>query len=200
MISLLNVSKTIEQVDPATATRLLDQALDLRRDDAGRQDACALAGPVVSPIRAALSSQELYPDASADPELSMPRAAAAIGISPRYASDLMAAEQTSFRSYVQTATAGAMQARSGRPRPSRPGISATSHSRGASTTSPISAASSSRGSASRRANGASSRANNAFRPGSLPSWHTPQAVRRPLLPVKTSFRSAADKRRALAWL
>jgi AraC-like DNA-binding protein len=36
-----------------------------------------------------------------DPELSMPRAAAATGISPRYASDLMAAEQTSFRSYVQ---------------------------------------------------------------------------------------------------
>jgi AraC-like DNA-binding protein len=33
--------------------------------------------------------------------LSLPRAAAAIGISPRYASDLMAAEQISFRSYVQ---------------------------------------------------------------------------------------------------
>jgi len=38
----------------------------------------------------------------ADPELSLPRAAAATGISPRYASDLMAAEQTSFRGYVQT--------------------------------------------------------------------------------------------------
>src|SRR4029450_7460910 len=33
---------------------------------------------------------------------SLPRAAAATGISPRYASDLMASEQTSFRGYVQT--------------------------------------------------------------------------------------------------
>jgi AraC-like DNA-binding protein len=36
-----------------------------------------------------------------DPELSMAEAAAAVGISPRYASDLMAAEQASFRGYVQ---------------------------------------------------------------------------------------------------
>jgi AraC-like DNA-binding protein len=36
-----------------------------------------------------------------DPDLSMSRAAAAVGISPRYASDLMAGEQNSFRHYVQ---------------------------------------------------------------------------------------------------
>ncbi|HSJ40846.1 MAG TPA: AraC family transcriptional regulator, partial [Xanthobacteraceae bacterium] len=97
-----NVSRTIEQVDPAAASRLLDQALDL------------LAMTLADRLHARLPDQSVHRSALlyrlknhilthlADSELSLPRAAAAIGISPRYASDLMAAEQTSFRGYVQT--------------------------------------------------------------------------------------------------
>jgi AraC-like DNA-binding protein len=98
---LLGMSKTIDHVDPATATRLLDQGLDLV--------AMAFADRMHehSPDQSFHRSALLYRLKNyilthlSDPELSMPRAAAAIGISPRYASDLMAAEQTSFRRYVQ---------------------------------------------------------------------------------------------------
>jgi AraC-like DNA-binding protein len=98
---LLGISKTVDQVDAATATRLLDQALDLVA--MAFADRMHQRSADLSFHRSAL----LYRLKSyilthlRDPELSMPRAAAAIGISPRYASDLMAAEQTSFRSYVQ---------------------------------------------------------------------------------------------------
>jgi AraC-like DNA-binding protein len=99
---LLGISRRIEQVDPATATRLLDQALDLI--------AMAIAERMHerSPDQSFHRSALLYRLKNyilthlRDPELSMVRAAAAIGISPRYASDLMAAEQISFRSYIQT--------------------------------------------------------------------------------------------------
>jgi len=99
---LLGMSKTIDHVDPATAARLLDQGLDL------------VAMTFAERIRERSADQSFHRSALLyrlknyilthlrDPELSMPRAAAAIGISPRYASDLMAAEQTSFRGYVQT--------------------------------------------------------------------------------------------------
>ena len=98
---LLGLSRTIDHVDPAIATRLLDQALDLV--------AMAFADRMRerSPDQSVHRSATLYRLKNyilthlRDPELSMPRAAAAIGISPRYASDLMATEQTSFRSYVQ---------------------------------------------------------------------------------------------------
>ncbi len=98
---LLSMSKTIDHVDPATATRLLDQALDLI--------AMAFADRMHerSPDQSSHRSALLYRLKNyilthlRDPELSMLRAAAAVGISPRYASDLMAAEQISFRSYVQ---------------------------------------------------------------------------------------------------
>jgi AraC-like DNA-binding protein len=98
---LLGLSRTIDHVDPAIATRLLDQALDLV--------AMAFADRMRerSPDQSVHRSATLYRLKNyilthlRDPELSMPRAAAAIGISPRYASDLMAAEQTPFRSYVQ---------------------------------------------------------------------------------------------------
>ena len=98
---LLSMSKTIEEVDAATATRLLDQALDLIAmafADRMRQHSSDL-----SFHRSALLYRlKNYILAHLrDPELSMPGVAAAIGISPRYASDLMAAEQTSFRTYVQ---------------------------------------------------------------------------------------------------
>jgi AraC-like DNA-binding protein len=98
----LNVSRTIELVEPAAASRLLDQALDL------------LAMTFADRLHARVQDQSAHRSALlyrlknhilthlADPELSLPRAAAAIGISPRYASDLMAGEQTSFRNYVQT--------------------------------------------------------------------------------------------------
>jgi AraC-like DNA-binding protein len=98
----LNVSKTVEHVDPATANRLLDQALDL------------LAMTLADRLQARSRDQSVHRSALlyrlknyilthlSDPELSLPRAAAATGISPRYASDLMAAEQNSFRGYVQT--------------------------------------------------------------------------------------------------
>ena len=98
---LTSLSKTIDQVDPATANRLMDQGLDLV--------AMAFADRLHqhSPDQSFHRSALLYRLKSyilthlRDPELSMTRAAAAIGISPRYASDLMAAEQISFRSYVQ---------------------------------------------------------------------------------------------------
>jgi AraC-like DNA-binding protein len=96
-----NVSRTIELVDPAAAARLLDQALDLL----AMTIADRLHGHVLE--QSAHRSALLYRLKNhilthlADPELSLPRAAAAVGISPRYASDLMAAEQTSFRTYVQ---------------------------------------------------------------------------------------------------
>jgi AraC-like DNA-binding protein len=98
---LLSLSKTIEEVDAATATRLLDQALDLVAmvfADRMHQHSSDL-----SFHRSALLYRfKNYILAHLrDPELSMPRVAAAVGISPRYASDLMAAEQTSFRTYVQ---------------------------------------------------------------------------------------------------
>jgi AraC-like DNA-binding protein len=98
---LLGMSKTIDQVDPATATRLLDQALDLVA--MAFADRMRERSPDQSFHRSALlyRLKNYILTHLRDPELSMPRAAAAIGISPRYASDLMAAEQTSFRSYVQ---------------------------------------------------------------------------------------------------
>jgi AraC-like DNA-binding protein len=98
---LLGISKTIEHVDAAVASRLLDQALDLV--------AMAFADRmrVRSPDQSIHRSAMLYRLKNyilthlSDPELSLPRAAAAVGISPRYTSDLMASEQISFRSYVQ---------------------------------------------------------------------------------------------------
>jgi len=98
---LLGMSKTIDHVDAPTAVRLLDQGLDL------------VAMAFAERMRERSADQSFHRSALLyrlknyilthlrDPELSMSRAAAAIGISPRYASDLMAAEQTSFRSYVQ---------------------------------------------------------------------------------------------------
>jgi AraC-like DNA-binding protein len=98
---LLGISRRIEQVDPATATRLLDQALDLiAMAFAERMHA---RSPDQSFHRSALlyRLKNYILTHLRDPELSMLRAAAAVGISPRYASDLMAAEQISFRSYIQ---------------------------------------------------------------------------------------------------
>ena len=98
---LIGLSKTIDRVDPATAGRLLDQGLDL------------IAMAFADRMHARSSEQSFHRTALLyrlknyilthlrDPELSMVRAAAATGISPRYASDLMADEQHSFRSYVQ---------------------------------------------------------------------------------------------------
>src|SRR5882757_2225065 len=98
---LVGMSKTIDHVDPVTATRLLDQALDLVA--MAFADRMRQRSPDQSSHRSALLYRlnNYILTHLRDPELSMPRAAAAIGISPRYASDLMAAEQTSFRSYVQ---------------------------------------------------------------------------------------------------
>jgi AraC-like DNA-binding protein len=99
---LVSASKVIDHVDPAIATRLLDQGLDLiamafaermhQRSPGQSVHRSALLYRLKNTILTQLS----------DPELSMSRVAAAIGISPRYASDLMADEQISFRSYVQT--------------------------------------------------------------------------------------------------
>jgi AraC-like DNA-binding protein len=97
---LVKLSRTVDRVDPATGARLLDQALDL----------VAMAFAERMRGRAEQSSHRsatLYRFKTyiltnlRDPDLSMSHAAAAVGISPRYASDLMAGEQTSFRSYVQ---------------------------------------------------------------------------------------------------
>jgi AraC-like DNA-binding protein len=98
---LLGMSKTIDHVDPANATRLLDQGLDLVA--MAFADRMAERSTDQSFHRSALlyRLKNYILTHLRDPELSMSRAAAGIGISPRYASDLMAAEQTSFRSYVQ---------------------------------------------------------------------------------------------------
>ncbi len=98
---LLGMSKTIDEIDSATATRLLDQALDLIA--MAFADRMQQHSPDLSFHRSALlyRLKNYILTHLRDPELSVPRAAAAIGISPRYASDLMATEQTSFRSYVQ---------------------------------------------------------------------------------------------------
>ncbi len=98
---LINMSRTVDHVDPATGARLLDQALDLV--------AMAFAErmhdrpPEQSFHRSALlyRLKNYILTHLRDPDLSMSRAAAVVGISTRYASDLMAAEQLSFRSYVQ---------------------------------------------------------------------------------------------------
>jgi AraC-like DNA-binding protein len=98
---LIGLSQTIDRVDPATASRLLDQGLDL------------IAMAFADRMHARSSDQSFHRSALLyrlknyilthlrDGELSMSRAATATGISPRYASDLMADEQHSFRSYVQ---------------------------------------------------------------------------------------------------
>jgi AraC-like DNA-binding protein len=98
---LLGMSKMIDEVDAATATRLLDQALDLVA--MAFADKMQQHSPDLSFHRSALlyRLKNYILTHLRDPELSVPRAAAAIGISPRYASDLMASERTSFRSYVQ---------------------------------------------------------------------------------------------------
>jgi AraC-like DNA-binding protein len=98
---LLGMSKTIDEIDSATATRLLDQALDLVA--MAFADRMQQHSSDLSFHRSALlyRLKNYILTHLRDPELSVPRAAAAIGISPRYASDLMASEQTSFRSYVQ---------------------------------------------------------------------------------------------------
>jgi AraC-like DNA-binding protein len=98
---LIKMSRMIDQVDPATSERLLDQALDLV--------AMAFAERMHDrpPEQSFHRSATLYRFKSyilthlRDPQLSMSRAAGSVGISPRYASDLMASEQLSFRSYVQ---------------------------------------------------------------------------------------------------
>jgi AraC-like DNA-binding protein len=98
---LINMARTVDHVDPLTGTRLLDQALDLV--------ALAFAERMHDrpPEQSFHRSALLYRLKNhilmnlRDPELSMSRAAAAVGISTRYASDLMATEQISFRSYVQ---------------------------------------------------------------------------------------------------
>ena len=98
---LVNMSKTIDRVDAATASRLLDQGLDL------------IAMVFAERMRDRSPDQSFHRSALLyrlknyilthlhDPELSLSRAASVIGISPRYASDLMADEEASFRSYVQ---------------------------------------------------------------------------------------------------
>ena len=98
---MLGMTRTIEHVDSATGTRVLEQALDLV--------AMALAGRLHerSPDQSYHRSALLYRLKNyilthlRDPDLSLARAAAAVGISPRYASDLMAADQIAFRGYVQ---------------------------------------------------------------------------------------------------
>src|SRR5260370_5899792 len=97
---LLGMSKTVDHVDPATASRLMDQGLDLVA--MAFADRMHQRSPDQSFHRSALlyRLKNYILTHLRDPELSMPRAAAATGISPRYASDLMAAEQTSFRTSV----------------------------------------------------------------------------------------------------
>jgi AraC-like DNA-binding protein len=98
---LVSTSKVVDHVDPATASRLLDQGLDL------------IAMAFADRMHARSSDQSFHRSALlyrlknyilthlSDPDLSISQVAAATGISPRYASDLMADEQHSFRSYVQ---------------------------------------------------------------------------------------------------
>jgi AraC-like DNA-binding protein len=98
---LIGMARTVDHVDSATGARLLDQALDL------------VAMAFAERMHDRLPEQSFHRSALLyrlknyilthlrDPELSMTRAAATVGISTRYASDLMASEQIAFRSYVQ---------------------------------------------------------------------------------------------------
>jgi AraC-like DNA-binding protein len=98
---LFNISRTIDQVDPDTAIRLLDQGLDL----VGMALSERMSGG--SPAQSLHRSALLYRLKSyihvnlRNPDLSLSSAAAALGVSTRYVSDLMAAEQICFRTYVQ---------------------------------------------------------------------------------------------------
>ena len=116
----LNVSKAVEHVDPATANRLLDQALDLLAMTLADRLRAHSPDQSVSPIGAALPSQELYPDASFRSRI----VGAARGggdwnlAALRQRSDGRRAE---FVPRLRAdAAAGALQARSRRPRVSRP--------------------------------------------------------------------------------
>ncbi len=98
---LIKMSQTIDHVDAAIGMRLLEQGLDLI--------AMAFAGRMSerAPDQSFHRSALLYRLKShilthlRDPELSIAGAAAALGISTRYISDLLAAEEVSFRNYVQ---------------------------------------------------------------------------------------------------
>jgi AraC-like DNA-binding protein len=98
---LINVSEIIDFVDAETAIRLSDQALDLvgMAFSEKMHDGCQGQSFHRSKLLYRLKSYILMH--LRNPELSLSSAAAALGVSTRYVSDLMAAEQLSFRSYVQ---------------------------------------------------------------------------------------------------
>ncbi len=98
---LLGMGKTIDEIDSATATRLAGSGARSRGDGLRRQDAATFID--LSFHRSALlyRLKNYILDPSARPRTVSAARRRRHGISPRYASDLMASEQTSFRSYVQ---------------------------------------------------------------------------------------------------
>jgi AraC-like DNA-binding protein len=98
---LINISGIVDRVDADAAARLSDQALDLVAMAFSEriQGGCPGQSFHRSALLYRLKSYILMH--LRDPELSLSTAAAALRVSTRYVSDLMAAEQLSFRSYVQ---------------------------------------------------------------------------------------------------
>jgi AraC-like DNA-binding protein len=97
---LIAISRIVDHVDGETADRLSEQALDLvgMAFNEKMHDQVPAQSFHRSALLYRLKSYVLLH--LRDPELSLLGAAAALGTSARYASELMAAEQISFRSYV----------------------------------------------------------------------------------------------------
>jgi len=136
----------------------------------------------------------------------MPRAAAAIGISPRYASDLMAAEQTSFRSYVQVQRLERCRRDLSDPAHAARHISDIAFAWGFNDLRPLQPdlQAEVRRLAARMARAPGAVTHLPIGPACCRGTYAARVRQRgrldPNSPVKTSFRSATDKRRAQAWL
>jgi AraC-like DNA-binding protein len=99
---LLNVSRVIDQLDDEASSRLSEQALDLVAMAFSGRLRDRSASPSVHRSALLYRVKTYIETHLREPDLALPGAAAALGISARYVNQLMAAEDTSFRRYVLT--------------------------------------------------------------------------------------------------
>lgn len=99
---IAGLAEAADRLEPDTAERLTDQALDLVA--LALSDRCRNAPLASSTHRAALlyRLKTYIRNHLHDPELSLSQAAAALGISTRYVNDLLADDHTSFQRHVLT--------------------------------------------------------------------------------------------------
>lgn len=97
---LRGVSQLAGHVSPETAYQLMNQGLDLLA--ISMTERMASAAPSPSSHRSAIGLRiKAYIEAHlGDPELSLAQLASALGLSPRYITDLLSDDQTSFRRYL----------------------------------------------------------------------------------------------------